>query len=409
MVRHPVALSLLLVLASAAHSGAGSADVAAAPPTPAVDAASAANAFGAELHGKLAKSPGNLFYSPASIALALGMTREGARGTTATEMDAVLHLTGKAPGTMGALAAIASASGNGVTAPEVRVANRLWVDGHLALDPAFAAVTRSAYGASAQGVDFVHAPEPARLAINAWVAGETHDKIRDLLGPGSVTADTRLALTNAVYFKGTWKTTFDPKRTAPAPFFTSATTSHDAPLMYQSAQVRWGSADGAQIVELPYARPAGQPGASMIVILPNERAGLPAVEDVIAHKGFVPFVAALTSNAHADVWLPKVKMTLSYELGDALAAMGMRTAFSGAADFSGIAPGGLAISRVVHKAFVEIDEKGTEAAAATAVLMSITAVEMHPTFRADHPFLFLIRDEKTGAIVFVGRVLDPTA
>ena len=147
----------------------------------------------------------------------------------------------------------------------------------------------------------------------------------------------------------------------------------------------------------------------MIVVLPKDRDGLPAVEAAVAQKGFAPFVGALGSSQRADVWLPKLKMTLSFELGAPLAAMGMKTAFSDAADFSGIAKGGgLSISRVIHKAFVEVDEKGTEAAAATAVVISITSVQVHPTFRVDHPFLFFVRDDRTGAIVFVGRVSDPS-
>lgn len=410
----PLLACLSFAVAACQPSAVSAASVTAATPAPiasagaASDAASASNAFGAELHGQLSKTTGNLFYSPSSVALALAMAREGARGATATEMDAVLHLTGRGPGAMGALGAIA-ASGDGKTAPEIRVANRLWADGRVGLDPAYVAVTKSAYAASAQSVDFMRAPEPSRLAINGWVAGETHDKIRDLLPQGSITPDTRLVLTNAIYFKGAWQTTFDPKSTAPAPFYVSPSSSPSVPLMYLSASVRSGESNGAQVFELPYARPKDQPGASMIVVLPKDRDGLPAVEAAVVQKGFAPFVGALGASQRADVWLPKLKMTLSFELGAPLAAMGMKTAFSDAADFSGIAKGGgLSISRVIHKAFVEVDEKGTEAAAATAVVISITSAQVHPTFRADHPFLFFVRDDRTGAIVFVGRVSDPS-
>lgn len=411
----PVSVNGAPVLsASAAASAPASvaapvtAPVAAPPISP--DAAGASNAFAGDLHARLAKTAGNLFYSPASIALAVGIAREGARGKTATEMDAVLHLGGKPPGTLGDLSGIATGSGDGVSAPEVRVANKLWVDGSMKLDPAFAAITRTKYAASADNVDFAGAPDPTRLTINGWVATQTKDKIKDLLPPGSVTRDTRLAITNAIYFKGTWRSKFDPKQTAPAPFFVSATSSHPVPMMHQSTSVRFGEADGAQVFELGYAGPADKPGMSMVVILPKDRAGLPAVEDAIARKGFAPFVSAMKQTEESEVWLPKMKMTISFALGDTLKAMGMPTAFGDGADFSGIAAGGgLRISHVIHKAFVEVDEKGTEAAAATAVLMTTESVHVPPSFRADHPFLFLIKDDKTGAIVFVGRCADPAA
>ncbi len=381
-----------------------------APVAVSSDAATASNAFASDLHGRLSKTPGNLFYSPASIALAVGMAREGARGKTATEMDTVLHLTGKTPGVLGTLSGIAAGSGDGVSAPEVRVANKLWVDGSMKLDPGYAALTKSAYAASADNVDFHGAPDPTRLLINAWVATQTKDKIKDLLPQGSVTQDTRLAITNAIYFKGTWKAKFDPKQTAPAPFFVSASSSHDVPMMHESTDVHFGEVDGAQVFELGYAGPADKPGMSMVVILPKDRAGLPAIEDSIAHKGFAPFVSAMNRTDKSEVWLPKMKMTVSFALADTLKTMGMPTAFSDSADFSGMtAGGGLKISHVIHKAFVEVDEKGTEAAAATAVLMTTESVHVPPSFRADHPFLFLIKDDKTGAIVFVGRCSDPSA
>jgi serpin B len=417
-IRSLVAPALLLAAACArpspapvAVAGVTSASATPTAPAPiATGAATASNAFASDLHARLAVTPGNLFYSPASIALALGMTREGARAKTATEMDTVLHLTGTTPGVLGSLSAIATGSGDGVSAPEVRIANKLWVDGTMKLDPAYAALTKSNYAASADAVDFRGAADPTRLLINAWVATQTKDKITDLLAPGTVTRDTRLAITNAIYFKGTWRSKFDPRETAPAPFLVSATASHPVPMMHQSTNVRFGETDGAQVFELGYAGPADKPGMSMVVILPKDRAGLPAIEDAVAHKGFAPFVASMTSTDEGDVWLPKLKMTVSFALGDTLKKMGMPTAFSDDADFSGITPGGgIKISHVIHKAFVELDEKGTEAAAATAVLMTIESASIPRQLRADHPFLFLIKDDKTGAIVFVGRCADPAA
>lgn len=411
MKRSLLASTLAFVVACA-HSGSAppATTGASVPPTPAAvaDAASASNAFASDLHAKLGAKSGNLFYSPASIALAVAMAREGARGTTASEIDAVLHLGGKPAGTMGALRAITNGSGDGVTAPEVRVANRLWVDRGMTLDPSFAARTASDYGASAIDVDFVGSPEPARRTINDWVAGETKDKIKDLLPEGAITTDTRLAITNAVYFKGSWKHPFDPKATAATPFFTSSSASHPVPMMFESAEIRSGEHDGAQVFELPYAKPEGRSGMSMIVILPKDRAGLPAVESAVAARGFAPFIGALGTTTESDVWLPKLKLTATFDLGETLGAMGMPTAFGDDADFSGIArTAGLRITRVIHKAFVETDEKGTEAAAATAVVVGIESVRVTPSFRADHPFLFVIRDDASGAIVFVGRVTDP--
>lgn len=395
MTLRPLLFSSCLALAAAISgpsgvsvAGATGPAIGYAAPTPA-DAADAANAFGAELHARLAKEPGNVFWSPASVALALGMAREGARGATATEMDAVLHVTGKAPGTLGALASVQSA-GDGKSSPEVRVANRLWADATLPLEPAYVAVTKGRYGASAQGVDFIRSPEPARAAINAWVAGETRDRIKDLLPPGSITSDTRLTLTNAVYFKGSWETKFDAKRTAPAPFHLDDKRTRDVPMMHVDARARWGATPEADVFELRYQRPKDQPGASMIVVLPKTATGLSAVDDAVARAGFAPFVSALAGGGHADVALPKFKMTRSFELAQPLAAMGMKSGFSPSADFSGISKNAsLAISRVIHKAFVEVDEQGTEAAAATAVVMETTAVMVRPSFVVDRPFLFL--------------------
>ena len=231
------------------------------------------------------------------------------------------------------------------------------------------------------------------------------DKIRDLIPPGVLDALTRLVLTNAIYFKGDWLHPFKESATSGAPFWISSDRSIPAPMMQQTESFRYGESDLCQVLELPYAGDA----LSMFVLLPRERDGLRGLEEALTHEALVERTTALARRQVA-VTLPKFKLTCQFSLAEVLRKMGMVDAFSvEAADFSGMTGRkDLYVSAVIHKAFVDVHEEGTEAAAATAVVMSLTAMPQRPvTFRADHPFLLLIQHKPSGSILFMGRVADP--
>jgi serpin B len=367
------------------------------------------NAFAVDLYGQLRQQPGNLFFSPASISTAFAMAYAGAHGQTATEMAAVLHF--KLPPdqlhpAMGALLASFNSKHSGY---ELHVADALWAENGESFLPAFLSVTKADYAAGFHPVDFKTAPDAVRTTINQWVEQQTANKITNLLGPGSVNADTRMVLTNAIYFKGDWAAPFNPKYTESEDFHLSATKTVKAPLMFRIGDYNYFAGDTFQALELPY-----QTGElSMIVFLPGKYDGLPALEKSFTAANAQKWLAQLQTTDKIHVSFPKFKMTDQFGLNEALTALGMKQAFEkSTADFSGMTGGrDLWISAAVHKAYISVDEKGTEATGATGIMMGATAMRNEPpplTFTADHPFLFLIRDNKSGGILFLGRVTDPT-
>lgn len=353
--------------------------------------------------------PGNVFFSPYSISAALAMTYAGARGQTATEMARALHFTlppAQLHPAFGALARrfddIAARTNVALT-----VANSLWYqqDYHLTAD--FIDLNREYYRAEVQALDFSGAPEAACQKINSWVARKTQDRIQNLIA--QVPRSTRLVLCNAIYFKGTWTNPFDPRRTHPQPFYVKPDQPLSVPLMSEETSVRSHATDDAELFTLPYA--GGD--ISMTIVLPKATDGLAALEKEIDAEKLRDWIAATDAAplGRARVLLPKFKLNLRLELNADLKSMGMPTAFeAGAADFSGMdGRHDLFIGDVIHQAYVDVNEQGTEAAAATAVTMRAMAVHAPPAeFRVDHPFLFLIRDNQTGTILFLGRVVDPS-
>jgi serpin B len=367
------------------------------------------NAFAIDLYGQLRQQPGDLFFSPASISTAFAMAYAGAHGQTATEMAAALHFMlppDRLHPAMGALLASLNATHTGY---ELHVADALWAENGEAFLPDFLSVTKADYGAGFHPVDFKADPNGVRATINQWVEQQTANKITDLLGPGSVSADTRMVLTNAIYFKGDWEAPFRPDLTEDEDFHLSATKTVKAPLMYRSGNYNYFDGGTFQALELPYTGEA----LSMIVFLPKDVAGLPALEQSFTAANAQKWLSQLRYTKKIHVTFPKFKMTEQFELNDALTALGMKQAFQkSSADFSGMTGGrDLWISAAVHKAYISVDEKGTEAAAATGIIMGATARPDEPPpiyFTANHPFLFLIRDNKSGGILFMGRVTDPT-
>jgi serpin B len=372
------------------------------------------NQFAVDLYAQLGREqPGkNLFFSPTSISVALAMTAAGARGQTQSEMATVLHLDAdlaQAHAHYQQLLAQWNATGQ-KRAYQLRVANRLWGQKGFTIRPEFLALTRQQYGAEMLLVDFAQ-PAAASREINQWVEQQTNNKIKDLVPPSSLDALTRLVLTNAVYFKGDWVQPFDKQNTQEQDFTVSTDRKVKAPLMHQQTRMGYAADGTLQALELPYA--GGE--LSMVVLLPKKVDGLPELEKTLTFDKLAALVSKLRVR-EVNIFLPKFKLETSFGLGPTLEAMGMKRAFSKEdADFSGISSAeSLYISAVLHKAYVDVNEEGTEAAAATAVVMAPTAAREAPrpppipVFRADHPFLFLIRDTKAGSILFMGRLSDPT-
>jgi serpin B len=368
------------------------------------------NEFAFELYGQLDKQPGNLFFSPYSISTALAMTYAGARGKTAEQMAEVLHFTLPSPRLHDAFSALASElqSGGKKRTYELHVANRLWGQKGYHFLPEFLQLTKARYGAELGEVDFTHQTEKARETINKWVAQQTKDKIKDLIARSVLDPATRLVLTNATYFKGAWAHPFSEKATKKEDFHLSADKNVSVPMMHQKEDCPFYQEKDFSMVSLPYQ---GY-DLAMIVLLPAKVDGLPALEKSLSEKALAGWLKKM-QRRRVDLTLPKFKMTAQFRLGKVLSALGMRLAFSSAADFSGISSEEkLKISQVIHKAYVDVNEKGTEAAAATAVIVGPTAVPLPPppaTFRADHPFVFLLRDTRTGSILFMGRLVNPGA
>jgi len=372
--------------------------------------AEASNATAIDLYAQLAetKSGENLFFSPSSISIALAMTAAGARGETLDEMIATLHLPEDLAPFHEAYGERLEEWNGGECDYRLSVANRLWGQSGFTLEPDFLAVTRDSYQAPMELLNFGGNPERSRRTINTWVDNKTEDKIQDLLPQGSITPLTRLVLTNAIYFKGTWVTQFSEDKTRDRPFYLLDGESEDVPLMTANDQFRYASKGGCQIVSLPYEGD----DLEMILVVPNERDGLPELEENLSAEWLDSAVNSLRRRK-VELYLPRFKMEASANLNDVLQALGIKKAFTpGQADFTGLSAAqgrDLYISDVVHKAMIDVNEEGTEAAAATGVVIGLRSmpIQRDPIVRADHPFLFLIRDKRDGTIFFLGRMMTP--
>jgi len=367
------------------------------------------NAFALELYAKLRDEKGNLFFSPFSISTALAMTYAGARGQTERQMAEVLQFSlpaEKLHPTFGAVLKDLNARGE-KGSYELSVANALWGQKGYGFLKEFIELVETSYGGKLNEVDFAAAAEDARQTINTWVENETNGKIKDLIPEGVLDSLTRLVLTNAIYFKGNWASKFKEEDTKDAPFTMLNGEKIDVAMMNQTAEFNYMETADFQGLEMPYV----DNELSMIILLPKQNDRLIALEESLTLNNLSNWLAKL-SKRKVIVSVPKFTMTCQFMLADILKSMGMTDAFSGGADFSGMTGRrDFFISAVIHKAFVEVNEEGTEAAAATAVVMKLTAVpsEVIPVFRADHPFLFLIRDNSSGSILFIGRVMNPKA
>ncbi len=408
---HKLSRRKFLSVSAAAAAGAVASRIEAAPDEkPATAKLVAGNtSFGCALYGELKTETGNLFLSPFSISTALGMAAAGARGKTREEMDKVLRLPEGAPAAFGAILKSLNdepdARKRGFT---LTTANALWAQNGYPWKPEYKKLVATDYGAGLFDVDFQSKPDAARGTINAWVEKETHEKIKNLLPQGSVTPMTRLVLTNAIYFKGDWADPFKKPNTKDAPFTLASGKKAETPLMFRIGGYQYAETDTYQVLDMPYAGRR----VSMTVILPRKADGLAAVEKVLNGEKLTTVLKGLRFERTVHVHLPKFKVEKSFALNKPLQALGMKAAFAGA-DFGGMHTGGedLAISAVLHKAFVDVNEEGTEAAAATGVGFAATSVHAPSEpkhFRADRPFLYLIRDNKTGSVLFLGRLTEPS-
>jgi serpin B len=384
------------------------------PEDVAVKLARSSNAFGFDLYQRLRQTPGNFVMSPASITTALTMAWGGAQGETSAQMRKVLHLEGTPDEVMATSGQLARSLQDPARPIVFRIANQLFGEKDYKLVPAFVEKTRAAFGAPIELLDFKNNPEQARGHINEWVEGKTEHRITNLIPPGGLVPDTRLVLVNAIYFLGDWDSPFERHETRPAPFHLTASEKKDVPTMNRTGGFRIAHKDGVTALEIPYK---GRQ-LSMMLLVPDDVEGLAAVEGALDARKLEALAGSMEM---ATVWLSLPKFDVNPEeslsLGEPLTALGMPLAFDRKkADFTGIAnppnpDDRLVIAKVFHKGFVKVDEKGTEAAAATSVGMMVGgSMAQAPPRRlnADRPFLFLIRDRASGLVLFLGRVSDPS-
>ena len=376
-------------------------------------------AFSLDLYAVLSDAEGNLFYSPYSISLALALAYAGARGETERQMADTLRFDLPQEQLHPSFNALEVSLAPSVPAEEdesfrLNVANSVWgQEGHAFL-PAFLDTLTVNYGQRVRPVDFLGNPDEARIQINDWVAGKTEDRIRHLIPSGTIDELTRLVLANAVYFKAAWHFPFDQAATANRPFHPPSGNERDVPMMRQQSNLRYSLGDGYQAVELPYV--GGE--VAMTILLPD-RGRFQGFEESL-NGAFVEGLLEGLDYQLVRLTMPKFEFESAFSMSATLDSMGMTNAFDErAADFSGMdgrvcpSEGDLClwISDVLHRALVSVDEAGTEAAAATAVIVGITRAEPagpHPIkVVVDRPFLFIIRHLDTGTALFIGRVLEP--
>jgi serpin B len=367
--------------------------------------------FAFDLYGKIkgdSNAPkGNLFFSPYSVSTALAMTYGGARGETKEQMAKTLRFTLPDQNLYSAFGNLQKQliQENKLRGYQLLLANALWCQKGEPFLKDFLDLTQNYYGAGTNQVDFVNETEKSRQEINSWVEEKTNEKIKELIPPDGVERETVLVLTNAIYFKGDWKFKFKRKDTEQADFFISKEDKIKVDMMHIKEKFKYYADEKMQAVELPYKSNE----TSMLVLLPNETESLKEIEDTLTAESLSNLLSKITTEK-IDVYFPKFKMKWgSFSLNNVLKKLGMLDAFDrDKADFSGInGKGGIWISDVFHQAMIEVNEQGTEAAAGTGVVI-VKSFHIEPIFRADHPFIFIIKDNRSGSILFMGRVINPT-
>ncbi|MFA5221793.1 MAG: serpin family protein [Methanoregula sp.] len=374
------------------------------------------NRFAYDLYSQMAHDKAyagaNIFLSPFSLSSALAVAYEGARGSTADEIRSVFHYPGNTSLLRQGYYTLNADTNRENANFTLLTANALFAEKSYPFLPGYISTARTYYSANTTNLDFINEPDASRTTINQWVGEKTHDTIQDLLPAGSITPLTRLVITNAVYFKGTWARQFDKNKTREADFRLSSGKSvpvimmerTDADAIYPYAQT-----GNVQLLSIPYEQENGS-GLSMLILLPTND-DLAAAETYLEPHNLSALQDTSVSR-RVNVYLPKFTLETKYSLRPTFEELGMRTAFGGDADFSGMdGTQYLYIEKIIHQAYVDVDEEGTEASAATAVVMlgkgAPSSEDPIPVFLADHPFIFLIRDNEQGTILFMGRVENP--
>jgi serpin B len=372
------------------------------------------NQFAIDLYSQLANDHGhareNIFFSPWSISSAFAITYEGARGDTADEIRSVFHFPSVTTTLREGYSEISTGLNSGNSGYILHTANALWAEKTHPFLPDYISTADRYYGAKTANLDFIKQPDASRITINRWVEDQTRNRIKDLIPDGAIDSLTTLVITNAVYFKGTWEKQFDTSGTAEEDFHVTTSQTVRVQMMKRTdkdAKYWYTETDTLQVLGMPYAHQDGNE-LSMLVLLPKDK-NLEAVEHSLDARNLAELNQALVYT-QVYVYFPRFRMETTYSLSDTLSGMGMPSAFGGA-DFSGMdGTKELFIDAVFHKAFVDVNEEGTEAAAATAVVMTRSLsvpIDPIPVFRADHPFIFLIQDNDTGNILFMGRMVSP--
>jgi serpin B len=397
------------IVVSATASGTASASNASPPPKV---AEKGDHAFAARLYGTQHDAKGNVVISPSSARVALSMAYVGAKGKTATQMADVLGLEDDPAKVATEMSAtIARWNAGGDPKVKLRIANATWGDKSVPFTETWRDAMKSRYSAPLQLVDFKGGYEPARKTINDWIGAKTEQKILGTLQPGDLDTYTRFVLVNATYFDGQWSHAFEAKGTADGAFHVAAGKDVQKKLMHQTSHLKYGETPDAQVLSMPYGSP-GKSGYSMVVVLPKKTFGLSALETGMTGATIDGWLAAPSWEQEVVVTFPRIEAEARLLLGGALAKLGMLDAFDPEkSDFSGIAPhqgfaDNLYIAKVIQKSWIKVDEKGTEAAAATVVIGAMpTSVAMPHVFDATHPFLYFLRDE-AGNVLFMGRVVE---
>lgn len=397
-----IALMLLTTLPVSAAARRGPQMVEPADPSP--------NAFATDLYAQFASADGNLFFSPVSIQTAIAMTWAGANGRTADEIAKALHFDphGDTHKRLGAFLDELN-SGGKAGGYDLNTANALWLHNGFPFTRDYITFIKETYQARLTPLDFVANADGSRKTINDWVASQTHDRIKELMPSGSINSLTRIVLTNTIYFNGKWTQSFDKNLTQEQDFQTASGKKVKAALMFQEDTFRYGEDDAVQVIELPY----GNDQLCMRIFLPRRANGLAALE----RRFTAPRLAVLADRLKpqkVQVWLPRFTIQSQPPLIDALKAMGMVQAFDpNKANFTAMTPNGnIYLSAVVHNAFIQVNEQGTEAAAATGVVGGLFGIggQARPdpiVFKADHPFVFAIIHRRTDTMLFIGRLSIP--
>ena len=369
-----------------------------------IDIIDAANGFCFQIYTRLAEKKENIFFSPYSIWTCLAMTYEGARAETQTQMQHVLSMPTDKLTRRRSIRDLLITLNSPDASYQLNTANALWAQHDYPFLQEYTEIISNAYLGRVVNLDFKADTEGSRQTINDWVAQQTREKIKDLIPPGALSALTRLVLTNAIYFKANWLQQFDETQTTQQPFYITPDDEVSVPMMsMMNTRFPYTETAGVQILELPYSGDS----LAMLIMLPRSHE-MESLESMLDTVHLNEWTSQLNLQK-VDVFLPRFTLETKYTLNTLLSDMGMPVAFSPQADFSGMdGKGNLFISKVIHQAFVEVNEEGTEAAAATGVVMEATAVRPRIIFRADHPFVFMIVDKRTQTVLFMGRVNNPS-